>query len=568
MKNEVIDKRHDQAPDRRTVHEIGVLLGSFNTQNRISWWIVNREWTELRARGGACDDLFGLGPLDGPDTIYGRFPASDRGELAELAQNQRVLLRCRVKNSGNNWRLLTLTAHALSEDSVVYFAVDVTSESMDDIDYELAAKVLRGNTGITSQIREIYPQSRFEATEEATRLVRSLNSSREQISELTSSLTVTREDLLAAQTSIKHLEAALDVERQARRQATQALKQYEETLARIVHDMRSPLNTIQGFGELLLNSEERPEQRLWLSHTRRSGEHLMETAELLLQLVASSSGRSEVTASHLLARPIVDEVVSVVQQQARERDIDLVVSVNLDQKVTANRLLFSRVLSNLVSNALEHSPVGGVVRIECDDAGQFVTFMVTDSGSGIATEAENQLFQPFSQGQHGTLRASGAGLGLAICREHVAAMGGAIGVFNQPSGGATFWFDLPGAVAETEGPLVLVGTTDVATAELIRAAHQDTVITRTLRSRHALVHAACTLNPAVICLADDLVEEADFSDLVATVRVEVGESPAIVVFSSNPMYDQIPGITRRISFPATIGEIALATSVAVQEAEP
>jgi NtrC-family two-component system sensor histidine kinase KinB len=97
-----------------------------------------------------------------------------------------------------------------------------------------------------------------------------------------------------------------------------------------------------------------------------------------------------------------------------------------------------------VQNALRHTPAGGRVELRASDDGSAVRFEVEDSGSGIAAEHLPRLFERFYRVPGGP--AGGAGLGLYIAREIVAAHGGSIGVDSQPGQGSRFWFTLPVAV--------------------------------------------------------------------------------------------------------------------------
>ena len=104
----------------------------------------------------------------------------------------------------------------------------------------------------------------------------------------------------------------------------------------------------------------------------------------------------------------------------------------------------SRVLSNLVSNALRHTPTGGSVELRATPAGSHVLVEVRDTGSGISPTDLPHVFEQFYRGEKSRSRSTGgAGLGLAIARRIIEAHGGAIGAESAPGAGTRLWFTLP-----------------------------------------------------------------------------------------------------------------------------
>jgi NtrC-family two-component system sensor histidine kinase KinB len=109
-------------------------------------------------------------------------------------------------------------------------------------------------------------------------------------------------------------------------------------------------------------------------------------------------------------------------------------------RISISRSAFDRVLDNLISNAIRHTPAGGSIGLSAEVVRNALLIRVSDTGEGIALAQQALIFQPFVQ--IGAKR-GGAGLGLAICKEIVQQHGGTIGIYSQPRRGTTFTISLP-----------------------------------------------------------------------------------------------------------------------------
>src|SRR5262249_4192078 len=119
----------------------------------------------------------------------------------------------------------------------------------------------------------------------------------------------------------------------------------------------------------------------------------------------------------------------------------MVAPLPVDEEVLADPERVALVLSNLVSNAVRHTPAGGQITLRARPTNGWVRFEVSDTGAGIAAEYQTHLFEKFFR-VPGT-SADGAGLGLFIAKEIVEGHGGEIGVKSEEGRGSTFWFTLP-----------------------------------------------------------------------------------------------------------------------------
>jgi signal transduction histidine kinase len=175
---------------------------------------------------------------------------------------------------------------------------------------------------------------------------------------------------------------------------------------------------------------------------REDCERLQAMVDDLLDLSRIETGRVEMRKRPTSSAALLEAVLETHRMLSAERGVRLVVTpLAVDEEVFADPERVALVLSNLVSNALRHTPAGGQITLRAQPTNGWVRFEVTDTGGGIAAEYQPHLFEKFFR-VPGT-SADGAGLGLFIAKEIVDGHGGEIGVESAESQGSTFWFTLP-----------------------------------------------------------------------------------------------------------------------------
>jgi len=251
----------------------------------------------------------------------------------------------------------------------------------------------------------------------------------------------------------------------ARDQALTAAKLRAEFIARLSHELRTPMNGILGMAELLSDSGLNPEQREMAETVYECGQSLMYLINDLLDFSKIEAGKMQLDMSHFEVSSVLNAVSKLLSPKTQGKSLYL--KVHLDPKVPrfvigdANRL--RQILTNLVGNAIKFTEEGGITlkvsRIEGENLAPngnkpyydmvpaqttppvWLRFEVTDTGIGLNEQMRNNLFQPFTQGDMTiTRRFGGTGLGLAICKNLVGLMSGDIGVKSTEGKGATFWF--------------------------------------------------------------------------------------------------------------------------------
>ena len=220
----------------------------------------------------------------------------------------------------------------------------------------------------------------------------------------------------------------------------------DEFLASIGHELRTPMNAILGFNDILRQElADNPDDVAVVDHIRKSTEQLLRLVNNILDYAQLQANRLSLVLVHFSLSQMMQELVARYQLQAQQKGIRLLLDDYAVQNLWAlgDRQRITQVLSCLVDNALKFTNTGQItLRVLKADGG--VYFEVQDTGIGIANDRQAQIFQRFEHANLETNRQfGGSGLGLALCDQLVRLMQGDIGVKSGIDQGATFWFKLP-----------------------------------------------------------------------------------------------------------------------------
>ncbi|HEX7885560.1 MAG TPA: MHYT domain-containing protein, partial [Phenylobacterium sp.] len=231
---------------------------------------------------------------------------------------------------------------------------------------------------------------------------------------------------------------------EARDAAEAANRAKGQFLANMSHEIRTPLNGVLGVADVLAGTTLTGEQRELVGVIRTSGSLLNALLTDLLDLARVEAGAAELRPEPTSLAELTESVRGLYAARAEQKSVALRVEMAPDAgvRVTCDALRLRQVLGNLVSNAVKFTDVGEVA-IRVSRGGERVTFAVRDTGLGFDEADKATLFGRFQRADESSTRKhGGAGLGLAICREYVALMGGELDCTSAPGVGSTFAFSL------------------------------------------------------------------------------------------------------------------------------
>ena len=225
--------------------------------------------------------------------------------------------------------------------------------------------------------------------------------------------------------------------------ANQAKTQF---LAQMSHELRTPLNAILGFTEIMSNeSSLEDSQKKYLGIIKKSGNHLLNLINDVLDMSKIEAGQVNLECSCFNLANFLDDIYEMFTLPARSKGLKLISqsSADIPKNIVTDESKLRQVLINLLSNAIKFTHKGEIsLTVTCQNS-QCLLFKVQDTGSGIAPEELDLLFQPFIQTETGRKSGEGTGLGLSISSNFIKLMGGKIQVESVLGMGTTFSFELP-----------------------------------------------------------------------------------------------------------------------------
>ena len=242
-------------------------------------------------------------------------------------------------------------------------------------------------------------------------------------------------------------------------QAAESANEAKTTfLLNMSHDIRTPMNAIMGYSQLMRGRLTDPELLHYQEMIQQSGELLLSIVNNVLDMARIESGKMELDENYNKAGDIVSSVCRVFESEARKKNLTIRHIVHVDHpNIMCDRTKMQEVLTNIISNAVKYTPPGGTITIAtrdlpADKEGYInIETSVEDTGIGISKEFLPHLFDSFSRERDTTAaKVSGSGLGMAIVKSLVDLMGGTLTVESELGKGSKFTVTVPHKLADAE----------------------------------------------------------------------------------------------------------------------
>lgn len=231
----------------------------------------------------------------------------------------------------------------------------------------------------------------------------------------------------------------------AKKVAEHASKAKSEFMSKMSHELRTPLNAIVGYAEISKYSENFDKDTINqnMDIILKSSHHLLALIEDLLDLTRLESGDIDTDYKHCAITEVVDLALNKVIENAKKKDINIVVNNEglIKKHVFSDQSRLVQIVTNLLSNAIKFNDKKGAVTVTSTQNENKARISVTDTGRGIPLEDKERIFENFERLQYNKDCISGIGVGLAITKRLVEHLGGIIGIESDGVSGSTFWVE-------------------------------------------------------------------------------------------------------------------------------
>ena len=225
------------------------------------------------------------------------------------------------------------------------------------------------------------------------------------------------------------------------------------------HDIRTPMNVILGYAQLMeneLNGKDIPEVLEHLEKLQQSGNLLLSIINNVLDMARIESGRMEIDENYCRIEDVWKSLFAVFDEKARKKNISLHYTMNVEHEhVLTDETKVKEILVNILSNAIKYTPAGGSVMVyvdelPCDESGyMIVRIRISDTGIGMSQDYLTKIFEAFTREKNTTKsKIAGTGLGMSIVKNYVDLLGGTIDVESELGKGSTFTVTLKHRIAD------------------------------------------------------------------------------------------------------------------------
>ena len=236
------------------------------------------------------------------------------------------------------------------------------------------------------------------------------------------------------------------------REANEAIKQKQDFISNVSHDIRTPMDSIIGYTELAKKNLDNPEKLAdSLEKISRASGHLLNLVNEVLDMSKITSGKTVIEEEMCSIHSIIDNVCQIMQHEIDQKKLKIELDYSMldDDVLSCDKIRLNQILLNLLSNAVKYSYEGGkitisVIQLSSDDESKIVNeFHIKDEGCGMTPEFMDHVFEPFARDKSSPVSAEGTGLGLTICKSLAEIMGGDIEVLSELGKGSEFTLIVP-----------------------------------------------------------------------------------------------------------------------------
>ena len=378
-------------------------------------------------------------------------------------------------------------------------------------------------------------------------------------------------ELKVSQEQIHAKNLALQSEIEARRVVEAALRTSEEFaatanraktefLSNMSHELRTPMNAILGFGQLLLSEPTAPlgaNQRSFVEQILKAGRHLLALINEVLDLARIEAGKIILSVEPVSIANVIGECLPLIQNMARDMNVRIESPpASIEVSVMADNMRLKQVMLNLLSNAVKYNRSGGNVSVGVANRGPGrARISVKDTGPGIPVSLQGDLFRPFQRLVPESSVVEGTGIGLALTRNLVIAMGGEVGFESVAGTGTTFWIELPLA---PDSP-----TAAVAASRIEPTTESDR------HAQHSVLYIED--NPANVMLMEEIAKRMSLRFMTAHngelgIALAAAEQPDLVIMDINlPQMNGFEALAQLKQNPATVSIPVIALSANAME---
>ena len=316
------------------------------------------------------------------------------------------------------------------------------------------------------------------------------------------------------------------------------------------HDIRTPMNAILGYAQLMeeeLKGKDLPETSDHLEKLRQSGNLLLSIINNVLDMARIESGKMEIDENYGRIEDIRQTLFEIFDDEAKKKNIALHYTINVEHEhILTDTTKVKEIFANILSNAIKYTPSGGSVMVNidelvCDEPGyMMVRTRVSDTGIGMSQDYLTKIFDAFTRERNTTKsKITGSGLGMSIVKKYVDQLGGTIDVESEPGKGSTFTVTLKHRIADEsyyvkkhdessgtaseilEGRNILLAEDNDLNAEIAAALleEQGMIVTRTVDGKSALAQF-CNTAPGTfdLILMDIMMPEMNGYETTKAIR--------------------------------------------------